>query len=161
MLADSRGPDLVFRVFKIFTDFADLVAFLLLICFAATWLLRRRSSQALSFIIVPVLITAIFTLILKAVIHQGPGESLRFLHFSFQLPFPFFSFPSGHTSRAFAPATALGIRFPRLSISFYAIAALIGFSRIYLGTNDLIEVLGGAIHPKLNSVSLFYSIAAI
>src|SRR4051794_5202366 len=43
------------------------------------------------------------------------------------------SFPSGHTASAFAGAWILSRRWPRAAALFYAVAATVGFGRVYLG----------------------------
>lgn len=55
------------------------------------------------------------------------------------------SFPSGHTTASFAFAVALGTIFPRLRILFFSIAALVGFSRFYLGYHFPSDIISGAI----------------
>lgn len=59
-----------------------------------------------------------------------------------------YSFPSGHTSLAFTVATILGLsyKFKNISLIYItlAIAAVVGFSRIYLGVHYPIDVLGGS-----------------
>ena len=58
------------------------------------------------------------------------------------------SFPSGHTSQAFFMATLLSHQF-RLGIrgtfALYAIAVLVGFTRMYVGAHYPRDVIGGAI----------------
>jgi membrane-associated phospholipid phosphatase len=54
------------------------------------------------------------------------------------------SFPSGHAMSAFAVATAIAVLAPRLRWPVLALAALIGFSRVYLGVHFWIDVLAGA-----------------
>ncbi len=57
-----------------------------------------------------------------------------------------FSFPSGHTSSAFAAATALvTTRKKSIYIPAFILAALIGFSRIYLHVHYCTDVLFGAV----------------
>ena len=54
------------------------------------------------------------------------------------------AFPSGHTAYAFAGATLLGDRYPKLRIPLYIGAGLVGLTRIYLGRHYLSDVIAGA-----------------
>jgi undecaprenyl-diphosphatase len=54
------------------------------------------------------------------------------------------SFPSGHAMSAFAVAGAIAVLAPRLRWPVLALAALIGFSRVYLGVHFWLDVLAGA-----------------
>jgi membrane-associated phospholipid phosphatase len=69
------------------------------------------------------------------------------------------SFPSGHTATIFALTTLLSIYFQdrKLGIFFILIAALTGFSRIYLSQHFPIDVLAGSFAGVLISV-LVYSL---
>ena len=55
------------------------------------------------------------------------------------------SFPSGHSTVAFACATVLALSVPRLRWPVFALAALIGFSRVYVGVHYPFDVLAGAV----------------
>lgn len=56
-----------------------------------------------------------------------------------------FSFPSGHTSASFAAGWTMFRRLPRrLGIPTLILAALIAFSRLYVGAHYPTDVLGGA-----------------
>ncbi|HEY4862843.1 MAG TPA: phosphatase PAP2 family protein [Xanthobacteraceae bacterium] len=55
------------------------------------------------------------------------------------------SFPSGHTTIAFASAVVLGTLFPRFRIPFFVLATLVGVSRILLREHYPSDTIGGAI----------------
>jgi undecaprenyl-diphosphatase len=54
------------------------------------------------------------------------------------------SFPSGHAMTAFAAAGAVAVLAPRLRWAVLAVAAVVGFSRVYLGVHFWLDVLAGA-----------------
>ena len=55
------------------------------------------------------------------------------------------SFPSGHTAASFAAATAIYAIDKRWGIAAYIYAAVMGFSRLYLGVHFPTDVLAGAV----------------
>ncbi len=58
-----------------------------------------------------------------------------------------YSFPSGHTSGAFALATSLSLNYPKwyVIVPSFAWAGLTGYSRMYLGVHYPSDVLTGAV----------------
>ncbi|MDX2172343.1 MAG: phosphatase PAP2 family protein [Bacteroidota bacterium] len=58
-----------------------------------------------------------------------------------------YSFPSGHTTAAFATATAISFSYKKwyLVLPSYAYAGFVGYSRMRLGVHYPSDVLGGAI----------------
>lgn len=55
------------------------------------------------------------------------------------------SFPSGHAATAFAGATVLSYLVPRAAPAFFALAAAIAYSRLYVGVHYPLDVVGGAV----------------
>ncbi|WP_243751664.1 phosphatase PAP2 family protein [Niastella caeni] len=57
------------------------------------------------------------------------------------------SFPSGHTSVAFASATSLYLAYPKwyVAVPAFTYAAAVGYSRMYLGVHYPSDVLAGAV----------------
>jgi undecaprenyl-diphosphatase len=63
------------------------------------------------------------------------------------------SFPSDHATAAFAIVAAFALqRLPRRALGFLLLALLVGWSRIYVGTHYLTDVLGGALTGVLGAV---------
>ena len=56
-----------------------------------------------------------------------------------------FAFPSGHASSSFACATVLAAYAPRWRVPLFVLAALIGWSRIYVAAHYPLDVLVGAV----------------
>jgi membrane-associated phospholipid phosphatase len=68
------------------------------------------------------------------------------------------SFPSGHTSMAFATATSISLMYPKWYViaPAYTWATAVGYSRLYLGVHYPSDVLVGAIIGSASSVGAQY-----
>ena len=65
------------------------------------------------------------------------------------------SFPSGHATTSFACAATLARFAPRrIAVLLYVLAALIAYSRVYVGVHYPLDVLGGAVLGLLIATAL-------
>ncbi|MEN9999323.1 MAG: hypothetical protein RI922_2313 [Bacteroidota bacterium] len=69
-----------------------------------------------------------------------------------------YSFPSGHTSAAFATATSISLIYPKwyIIVPAYLWAGSVGYSRMYLGVHFPTDVLAGAILGTGTSIGTHY-----
>ena len=71
------------------------------------------------------------------------------------------SFPSGHATVACACATAIALAVPRLRWPVFVLAALIAFSRVYVGVHYPLDVLAGAVLGVVLGFAVRYAGVAI
>jgi undecaprenyl-diphosphatase len=69
------------------------------------------------------------------------------------------SFPSGHSASAFACATVIAWASPRLALPAFVLAALVAWSRVYVGVHWPLDVLGGAALGVLVATALLKLVA--
>ena len=68
---------------------------------------------------------------------------------------PDWSFPSGHSASSFAAATVIFLNHPRTGWPALVLAALIAFSRLYVGVHYPTDVLFGALSGILTRTAVF------
>ena len=135
-------------VFRVITNSAGPVAFGLPVLLLAFGLMKEdsRTRQTSFYIGASVFSSAIISNILKYSINKPrPFLTYSFIDKVTSGTSP--SFPSGHTSDAFALATAISLAYPKwyVIIPSYAWAGAVGYSRMDLGVHYPSEVLAGAI----------------
>jgi len=86
----------------------------------------------------------VYFLIKKNIKRARPGDLIKGIT-NLIVPPDKYSFPSGHTSAAFLMAALVAIQFPMINGFLFAVAGLIGFSRVYLRVHFPTDVLAGAI----------------
>lgn len=73
-----------------------------------------------------------------------------------------FSFPSGHTSSSFSAAMVLLYMLPKkYGVPAVVMAAMIGFSRMYVGVHYPTDVLAGTLVGIVNSVLAYYLVTCV
>ncbi len=71
------------------------------------------------------------------------------------------SFPSGHSSSSFACAFVLSRLAPRLTVPLFVLAALIAYSRVYVGVHYPLDVVAGALFGLLVATALLRLLGAL
>lgn len=66
------------------------------------------------------------------------------------------SFPSNHAGNMFSAATYLSLVFPQGRVVFFSVAALVGYSRPYVGVHYPSDVFGGMIYGIICGLIAFY-----
>ena len=105
---------------------------------------RRGGLQILSSVLVIILVDASATALKGEALRLRPQQEISQIGMLIQRPASS-SFPSNHAANSFALATLLTIYYPKMAGVFFAAAALVGFSRAYLGEHYPLDVLAGAL----------------
>jgi len=91
----------------------------------------------------------------------APGAGTFFASFPcFPAPYATASFPSGHATTAFATAAMLALWYPRSTGVCVGLAALVGLSRIVLGSHFPSDVLAGALLGSVVALAVYAYVPA-
>lgn len=102
--------------------------------------LSRRRVQVFLWVVVADLVAQLTTEAIKAVVSRERPH----VHALVSLPNSR-SFPSGHASSSFACAAVLAALAPKLRVPLFLLAALIAWSRVYVGVHYPLDVVAGAL----------------
>jgi membrane-associated phospholipid phosphatase len=112
--------------------------------------LRRRSPRPFVLVLVADLTAYGLSSLLKLAVGEHRPRGYDPL-----IPMPrSSSFPSGHATMSFACATVLSTLVPRAAPAFFALAAAIAYSRLYLGVHWPLDVVAGAVLGVLTALLL-------
>jgi undecaprenyl-diphosphatase len=145
-LINQRAANPVFdAVMPVITDRAQFIVPLIVLWFLLFWKAGKKGR-----------IVALLTLLVIAASDQVSAHVLKPVFSRTRPPYALesirllvdttrsFSFPSVHASNAFAVAAFVSSFYPRTKIALYILAALIAYSRVYVGVHFPSDVLGGA-----------------
>ena len=138
----------------VITDLAIIITYfgseLVLIPLALlTYFLSKSSKlESASLAVLAVALADVVLIIVKALyVRQRPSEALKGL-FTVNTPLGVeldSSFPSGHTTRAFAFATLASLKLGRKYSFLLLIAVGVGISRVIIGVHFPLDVIGGGL----------------
>ena len=146
LINETIHNSFAFTFFSAITNVADIAVFFLTVFFVYALIFKPKagSTKTIFNVLTPVFVVFVITVILK-LIFQRPGPEAFVRPWPEFSPFPWhYAFPSGHTSRAFAFAAVLGQQLPMWRWPLLGAAALISFSRIYIGAHYPADVIAGA-----------------
>jgi len=153
LINHARNPilDVVATMFTCMGDGA-FTGILAVICICT----RRR--QLAWQLLCSFLLSTVFCQVLKNIADElrpagfFPDASIV-LHPSWTTPHRYNSFPSGHTTTAFSTATIFAFYFKKVKVSLlcFFMAAMVGYSRVYLGQHFVGDVFTGSLLGALTA----------
>ena len=102
------------------------------------FMFSKKNRKYLSVLWITLIIGYLLTSLLKTLTARERPESLLIEETGF-------SFPSGHSVAVFAPFIIIKKHFPKLKLYWIILAAIVLFSRLYLGAHYLSDVIAGAL----------------
>lgn len=153
----SEIPQNIFLAFEILTFFASNVFIIFVLVVLLIYYIKTRSRK-LVYIISSVSLTWLVTYIIKITLGRT-RPSLFIEKDLFQLSLMKFadvmnSFPSAHSSTAFALATSVSLLYPKYKYFLFFYAFMIALSRIVIGKHYLSDVIFGAFLGIVASIIL-------
>ncbi len=112
-----------------------------------------RTKAAL--VVAAVISTGVFVLVVKFIVGRSRPYTGEIGFSPFTLGSAHASWPSGHTTSAFAFAVAAGLAFPALRWPLVALAALTGFSRMVLEMHYFGDIIMGATIGTLGAIVVY------
>ncbi len=136
-------PDWLYRPLWIFQQFGNLVVALLVVLVVAA-LLRRADLAAAA--VVAVVAKLVLERVVKSVVERSrPGTTVADAILRGEVSVGGLSFVSGHATITVAMATALTAVVPRRWWAVVWLVVLLnGFTRIYVGAHNPLDIVGGA-----------------
>ncbi len=132
------GTDLM-TAFQLITELGSMRTWLIII--PLLWL-GRKHEAALTLLVALIVVFVVVNSMKFAIDRPRPYEMMSLVDLgrsSFDS-----SFPSGHTTNAFAGAVAVGLKWRKALPWLLALATAIGFSRVYMGVHFPLDVVAGA-----------------
>lgn len=139
---------------------------LMLLCGALSLVMRKRTprlaliemTQLYAFIFVGVGLPGLLSNLIKRAIGRSRPEFIEQAgHLGFQQIFndwTYQSFPSGHTTTAFAFAFVVGFLSRRWFLPLLLVAAVVGISRVAVGAHYPTDVIGGVVVGTLGAYAV-------
>ncbi len=147
-VATIQNP-LLTQIMVVFTTLGAIYVGIPIVLILAYALEKRKDKEIFWNIIAADIITEIVTVILKLLFNRD-RPTVSFANYS-NIDADFQSFPSGHSSRAFAVMSVLGDFRRKYAILFYAFAFMVALSRVYIGAHYASDVIFGSMMGMLLS----------
>ena len=125
---------------RVFTELGSILVWFLVV--PILWLARKKQAAvALFFALLSVILIAVS--MKYAIDRPRPFDIIQAVDPLYRPIDP--SFPSGHAMTAFAAAVTIGKKWRKTLIPLLALAAAVGYSRVYIGVHFPYDVMSGAL----------------